>query len=386
MAGSPGFDQNALRRVLDAIRVDVEERAYDGAVVIVAREGEVALREAIGFANRDTARAMDEDNVFCLFSISKALTATTVLQRVERGEIRLNTPVAEILPEFGRSGKQRVTIAQLLTHTGGMSGAFPALAPEEQGNLEKVVAACCHVPLERLPGEAVNYSPLMAHAVLAGIVQRLDGGQRPFREIMEREVLQPLGMNDTSLGMRSDLVDRAVALVGRDDTPGLFNLNDLVGLIQMTVLDPEKEAEIPAGGCVSTAGDVLRFAEALRRGGELEGRRILSPAMVHLATQNHTGTMPNNLWNYCVEMRGWPIFPAYLGMGFFLRGTGIQPTYFGTMASPATFGAMGAGSTVFWVDPERGITFVCLTTGLLEESYSCDRFQRLSDLALAAAD
>jgi CubicO group peptidase (beta-lactamase class C family) len=100
---------------LDAIRVDVEEGTYDGAVVIVAREGEVALREAIGFANRDTSRAMGEDDVFCLFSISKALTATTLLQRVERGEIRLNTPVAEILPEFGRSGKQRVTIAQLLT-------------------------------------------------------------------------------------------------------------------------------------------------------------------------------------------------------------------------------------------------------------------------------
>jgi CubicO group peptidase (beta-lactamase class C family) len=380
-----GFERSSLKQLTDVIQQDIDQEKYDGAVVIMARKGEVALREGIGFADRDGGRAMQEDNVFCLFSVTKAFTAATVLQRVERGEIRLNTPVAEIIPEFGIIGKQRVTIAQLLTHTGGMSGAFPAVELEEQGNLEKVVAACCQMPLERLPGKAVKYSRVMAHAVLAEVVHRLDGGQRSFREIIDHEVFHPLGMKDTSLGIRPDLTGRLAPPVVRDETPGLFKLEDLVGLIRMTVCDPSKKAEIPAGGCVSTADDVFRFAEAMRRGGELDGRRILSPAMVTLAAQNHTGSMPNNLLNYCVEMRDWPVFPAFLGMGFFLRGTGIHPTYFGTMASPGTFGAMGAGSTIFWIDPERDITFVCLTTGLIEESYSCDRFQRLSDLALAAA-
>ena len=67
-----------------------------------------------------------------------------------------------------------------------------------------------------------------------------------------------------------------------------------------------------------------------------------------------------------------------------MRGTGIFPTYFGTLASPSTFGAVGAGSTLFWIDPERDITLVCLTAGALEESYSMERFQRLSDLVLSA--
>ena len=100
--------------------------------------------------------------------------------------------------------------------------------------------------------------------------------------------------------------------------------------------------EIPAGGYVTTIGDFARFAEMLRNRGELEGVRVLSPAMLDLATKNHTGSMPNDIWNYAVESRGWPVFPAYLGLGFFLRGKGMHPTPFGSLASPRTFGGVGA--------------------------------------------
>jgi hypothetical protein len=84
-------------------------------------------------------------------------------------------------------------------------------------------------------------------------------------------------------------------------------------------------------------------------------------------------------------MYEWPDFPAYLGLSFFLRGDGLFPTYFGLMASPETFGSIGSGSTLFWVDPKRELTFICLTAGLLEEGHSLERFQRLSDLAIAEA-
>ena len=83
-------------------------------------------------------------------------------------------------------------------------------------------------------------------------------------------------------------------------------------------------------------------------------------------------------------MYGWPDFPAYLGLTFFLRGEGIFPTPLGVSTSPGTYAGLGAGSTLFWVDPERDLTFVCLTAGLLEEAASTMRFQRLSDMAVAA--
>jgi CubicO group peptidase (beta-lactamase class C family) len=143
-------------------------------------------------------------------------------------------------------------------------------------------------------------------------------------------------------------------------------------------------SEIPAGGYVTTIADFARFAEMLRGRGELDGARILSAAMLDLAAKNHTGRMPNDLWNFAVEARGWPVFPAYLGLGFFLRGKGTHPSAFGSLATPRTFGGIGAGSAVFFVDPERDFFYAFLSTGLLEETRSMERHQRLADLVHAA--
>ena len=375
-----GLDQERLERLTTTIKNDIAQQKYDGAVVIVARSGGVALHEAIGFAERASKRPTRLDDVFCLFSVTKTLTTAAVLQRIDRGELALTTRVADILPEFGCKGKQRVTIAQLLTHTGGMSSGFPPVAPQDTGNLAAVVAAACQQGPESIPGSGVCYGPITAHAVLAEIVRRLDGSKRSFREILAAEVFRPLQMNDTALGLPKRLAARRVPVVVRDRSEGLFPPETLESFNALLT----EECEIPAGGVVGTAADVFRFAEMLRREGELDDARVLSPAIIELATSNHTALMPNGLWNYACELHGWDQFPAYLGLSFFLRGTGLFPTYFGTMATPGTFGGVGAGSTLFWVDPERDVTFVCLTAGLLEESNSVLRFQRLSDLVHAA--
>ncbi len=233
-----------------------------------------------------------------------------------------------------------------------------------------------------MPGEAVSYAPIMAHAVLAQCVRTLEGGTMRFRDIVQRDLLDPLGMTDTALGMRRDLAARAVTPRAADLSPGLFDAEGLVGLARM-ILDPALDVEIPAGGFVSTAADIFRFAEALRLGGALDGQRVLSRPMVEFATRSHTGAMPNNLWNYAREMKDWPIFPANLGLGFWLRGHGMEPSYTGHLSNPGTYGGMGAGTTNFWVDPVRQMTMVCLTTGFLEEANSGIRFQRLSDVAIA---
>jgi CubicO group peptidase (beta-lactamase class C family) len=168
--------------------------------------------------------------------------------------------------------------------------------------------------------------------------------------------------------------------VVRDRTPGLF---EPLLLESMNFLINE-ESELPAGGGVSTAMDIFRFAEMLRRGGELDGARIISPETVKMATSNQTGDLINHLWDYAREMYGWPVFPAYLGLTFFIRGEGMFPTPLGLNTSPGSFAGLGAGSTMFWVDPERDLTFVLLTAGLLEEGRSMERHQRLSDMVVAA--
>jgi CubicO group peptidase (beta-lactamase class C family) len=371
-----------VSRLKEVIERDVESGLYDGAVTIVSIGGDVVHRETIGYADRAAGTPLKDDSVFPVFSISKAFTSATMLQCVERGDVRLNTPVCEIIPEFATKGKQRATVGQLMSHTAGLAGGFPPVAPEDQGILDTVVAAVCNTAADAVPGEETSYAPIMAHAILAECVRRLDGGNRKYRDIAESNVFGPLAMTDTCLGMRADLTARAVKPHCADDSPGLFDGDALVAVAN-DIMNPELDYEMPAAGFVSTAGDVFRFAEALRCGGELEGTRILSPATVEFASRCHTGTMVNNLWAFAREMKGWPAFPANLGLGLFIRGEGMIPTWIGHLASPSAYGAMGAGSTNFWIDPERDMTMVCLTTGFLEETNSAHRFQTLSDVAIA---
>ena len=379
-AGELGLDATRLERVAEAIGEDVGAERYDGAVVLVARHGQVALHEAVGFAERSSDRRASKDDVFHLFSVTKTFTAAAVLRRVDRGEIQLITPVAEVIPEFGVKGKQRVTIAQLLTHTGGMPVELPFVPIELLGDTPAVALAVSNQALQVKPGQIVSYSPIGAFAVLAEIVRRLDGGTRPFRQILDDELFMPLGMKSTSLSLRPDLASRRVPVVVRDRTPGIIPPEALESI---NVLQTES-FEMPGGGALGTAHDLFRWAETLRRGGELDGTRILSPALLGFALTNHTGSEPNRIFDGMCEARGWDPFPAYLGLGFFLRGAGIFPMPFGVTASSDTFGGLGAGSTMFWVDPQRDLIFVCLTSGVLEDSRNFERMQRLSDLVLAA--
>lgn len=375
-----GIDSKRLARLGNMIKTDIGREKYDGAVVGLARRGKIVMHEAFGFAERAKGRAARTDDVFHYFSVTKAPTAVTVLSRVERGELSLTTPIAEVIPEFGAVGKQRITVAHLLTHTGGMMTGSPPLPPEKLANIQAVVAFASQLPPETIPGETVSYSSTVAHCVLAEVVRRLDGGHRSFREILTEEVLDPLGMRDSWLGLRRDLAARRVPVVVRDRGDNLLPPDLIEGFNQML----DERAEMPFAGMIGTVADLLRFAEMLRCGGELNGARILSPAMVRLAATIHTGLMPNNIWNWVREKRGWPVFPANLGLSLFVRGEGIFPIHFGTLASPSTFGAIGAGSAMFWADPERELSFACLTAGLLEESRSLERFQRLSDLVFAS--
>jgi CubicO group peptidase (beta-lactamase class C family) len=116
-------------------------------------------------------------------------------------------------------------------------------------------------------------------------------------------------------------------------------------------------------------------------GGELDGVRLLSPSLVDLATTIHTGEMVDRLVEQISLAQGWTIPPANRGLGFWIRGTGIFPTYFGTLASPRTFGHAGASSIMAWADPARELVFVGLTSGLIHEHRSILRWTLFSDLA-----
>jgi CubicO group peptidase (beta-lactamase class C family) len=380
-----GFDLQRLSRLGEAVARDVDARRYDGAVLHLARGADTVLHAAVGYAERDKERRLKTDDVFFTFSIAKQFTHVLALAAVERGDLSLTTRVAEVIPEFGCRGKENVTLFHLLTHTSGLTLKLPLMDPMQIGNLDAVVAAACASMGEFMPGGRVYYSGLVGVAVIAEMLRRTEhartGAKRALRDILAQDLFQPLGMRDTALGLRADLAPRLCPVVARDRAPGVSTAEEY----EMFAAVATEQAEIPALGCVSTAADLARFAQMLRNRGTLDGVRLLSPAICDLALRIHTGTLPNEMMSYTAGSRGWKAWPANLGLGFFLRGDGLHPHPFGTLASPGTFGGLGAGSTMFWVDPARDLSFVFVSAGLItDESRNIDRLQRISDLIFAA--
>lgn len=379
----PTLDPNRLNNLLAAIEADIAADHYDGGVVLVAQGGEIALHQAIGMSDKARGRATQVDDVFHLMSITKQLTTVVTLNAIEQGKFSLNTPVAEVIPEFGCKGKQNVTVYHLLTHTSGLNTELPlGLEPGGHINLAAFVAALCNERLHRRPGSVVCYNAYGAHSLLAEMVRRLDDQQRPYRRILEEDLLRPLGMDSTSLSLRDDIAGRRVPITARFGTGGIFEPE---AFDAMNLLVTE-DAEFAAAGAMGSAKDLFRFTEMLRQGGSLDGVRILSPELLAEATRNHTGDQPNDIFDYAREMHGLADWPANIGLSFFLRGDGTFPTPMGHSTSADTICGQGAGSALFWVDRPRDLTFICLTAGIMDEMENIYRFQRLSDLVVAALD
>jgi CubicO group peptidase (beta-lactamase class C family) len=378
-----GLDGERLLHLKAVVEDDVRRGLYYGAVILVARNGVVALHEAIGCTNLKEKQPVTKDSVFSLFSTTKALTNVLVFRAVERGEFALTTKVSEIIPEFSGGQRQHITFYHLLTHSSGLPSVFTPAPRMYIDQLDEVVAAiCANVHSVEEPGKLVTYAPMAAHALMGEAVRRSDPQKRSYRQLVNDAILKPLKMKDTSVGVGKDLRARHIVPVFLDRSPidhlGHSNLGPN-GAFE------EEEAEMPWVGCISTVSDLYRFAEMLRRGGELDGARILSPAILDAATKNWTGDKPNELYKQLVAVRGWAPYPAYIGLGFEMRGEEICHHLFGTLTSPRTFGNYGAGSSLFWVDPERQMTFVCLTAGIMNGVDNIERFQRLSDIAVSAA-
>ena len=377
-----GLDADRLQHLRETIQQDITADKYFGAVVLVAHQGEIALQEAFGWSGADHARKLELDSVFSLFSLTKAFTTVLTLRAIELGQFALTTRVCEVIPEFNGPMRDRITFFHLLTHQSGL----PALWIPKPGmfidRLDEIIAAICQYvrPVDP-PGVKCHYSPLFNHALMGEAVRRTDPQQRSYRQIMQDEVLTLLGMHDTAIGQRKDLADRHIFPDFRGKPPQEHlsrHNNDPQGAFK------DETAEMPWVGGISTVPDLFRFAEMLRRGGTLNGARILSPAMIGLATQNWTGDKPNELYKAVAINHGWEPYPAYIGLGFCLRGELVCPNLFGTLPSPGTYGNYGSGSTLFWVDPETDLTFVYLSAGIMQQAPNIERFQRLSDIAASA--
>lgn len=378
-----GLNADRLQHLKTVMEEDIRQDRYCGGVIVVARNGVVGLHEAVGYANSERQRKVEKDSVFSLFSVSKSFANVLIFRAIERGQFGLATRVSEVIPEFSGAVRETITVFHLLTHQSGLPPIYTPKPDMYVDRLDEMVQAICEmVHPEAHPGEKVAYAPLAGHALMSEMVVRTDPAGRSYRQIAEDEIIKPLGLGDTSVGRRRDLKDRHLVPDFRGNAP--INHPGHSDLGAQGAFE-EEDAEMPWVGVVSTGRDMFRFAEMLRRGGELDGVRILGPAILEKARKNWTGDRPNELYKRFYVQNRWPVIPAYIGLGFPVRGTAISMHLYGTLASPETFGIHGAGTTLIWVDPERQMTFIGLCTGVMSPADNYRRWCRLSDIAHSAA-
>lgn len=290
------------------------------------------------------------DAIFLIASITKPVVGTAVLQLVERGEILLGDKVTRFIPEFGKNGKYGITIRHLLTHTSGLPDMLSNNRElrEQHAPMSKFVEEICAVKPDFAPGRAVQYQS-SGFGILGEIILRVTGRSCP--DYLRDNIFMPLGMHDTALGAPeewfagdSPKVERIAELRIPDEQQGTnWHWNTKYW----------RTLGVPWGGLLTTLGDMARFAEMLRRGGELDGVRILSTPMLQAATTNQLGGF-SELKESDRRSRAW-------GYGWRLHWPGFSPN-FGDLLSPLSYGHWGATGTVMWIDPALDVFGVVFTT------------------------
>lgn len=348
-----------LPRTLEALEEGWRQGLHRGAQLYVSRHHDTVADLALGEA-RD-GEAMTPDHLLLWLSSSKPLTAVAVAQLWESGLLELDDPVAAHLPEFAQGGKEGVTVRHLLTHTAGVRMA-PARLGWPQSGWEEIVARVCARKLEPgwVPGRKAGYHQMGTWFVLGELVRRLDG--RPYVEYLRAEVLEPLGMDDTWVGMPRE---RYRAYVDAGRLAPMYDTSNGAP----TPLGWESEDRVvppsPAGNGHGPMRQLGRFYEALLAGGRPPGgaaaSRVLSPQAVAALTARHRTGFYDHTFRHVLD---W-------GLGFILDSTrcgeGTVPYAYGTRCSSRTYGHSGARSSTGFADPEHGLVVALGTNGLAGE-------------------
>jgi CubicO group peptidase (beta-lactamase class C family) len=374
-----------LARIDRLFQTFVDENRLGGAVVLVLRDGKPAYEKAFGWADKEAGRRMTTDTVFRIASQSKAITSAAVLSLVEEGKIAINDQAARYIPAFAKTtvavageGEARVvparrpiTVRDLLTHTAGISygtNASVAAQYEAKGlgpaagygwyTADKSEPICATMetlatlPFVAQPGTEWVYG--YNTDILGCIVERASG--MPLDEFIRTRITGPLGMKDTQFFLPAAQRERLAAVYSSGPDGTIVRAPD-GARGQGHYVDGPHKSFAGGAGLLSTARDYARFLEMIRRGGELDGVRVLSPRAVELMATNQVGTLHS---------------PQGLGFGY-----GFQTTdRYGAagMESVGSFGWAGAYGTTYRIDPKARLVLVMMIQMLPNTSGIAERF------------
>ena len=366
---SVGMSSQRLARLSETLDGYAKDGRIAGGVAMVVRRGKVAYLHTYGQRDREANLPMAEDTIFRIASQSKALTSVGIMMLQEEGKLLISDPVSKYIPEFANTtvampkdgggydivkAKRQITIRDLLTHTSGISyGTGPAKDKWEAAKITgwyfadrdepiaETVKRIAALPMDAHPGEKYIYG--YSTDILGVVIERASG--QPLDQFLTKQVIEPLGMRDTSFYLPQSKAGRLAAVYSVKGTAIERAADPGVGVGQGAYLTGPRKSFSGGAGLLSTARDYARFLQMLANGGELDGKRILSRKTVELMTSDHLRAIPYN------PGQGF-------GLGFsIVKDVGA----YGSPSSVGEFGWGGAYHSSYWVDPKEQLVVVYFT-------------------------
>ena len=355
-----GVEPAAIEAIWGAVRRLYRTRTQPAISLAIRRRGELVLERAIGHAR--PGELVSPRTPFCTFSVSKAVTAVLMHLLDEQDRLRLDDPVTEYIPEFGRHGKDWVTLRHVLTHRAGI----PAVTGRDTPNLDEslalltdpkgIIEALCDEKPVFLPGRRLAYHAVTGGFILGEVVRRVTG--RGIEELLAEAVARPLGMEHLGYGVAAGR-ERVVAenrFIGYD-APFPFSrvTRKALGMslpeAAVASNDPRwVTGVVPSGNVMATADDLARFFQMLLAGGALGGHRVLEARTVRRLRVESAYLEPDLTLGLAVRY----------GQGVML---GSYPLSLFGPNTPHAFGHYGLVTIVAWADPERDLAAALLTSG-----------------------
>ena len=363
------FSTERLARIDKVFQQYVDENRIGGAVGLVLQDGKPIYERAAGWADKEAGTRMAPNTIFRIASQTKAITSVAILSLMEEGKLNITDPVSRFIPSFASSKvavgngarvdivpvKRPITIRDLLTHTAGISyGTEPTIASQYQAKglgpaagfgwftADKDEPICDTMerlgtlPFVAQPGEAWVYG--YNTDILGCIVEKASG--TPLDVFIKTRITGPLGMKDTLFFLPPDQRSRLAAVYSHGSDGKIVRAPD-GPRGQGAYVDGPRKSFAGGAGLLSTAQDYAHFLEMIRRGGAIDGVRILSPRTVALMTTNQVGALHS---------------PSGMGYGYGFETTDRYGA--NGMDSAGAFGWAGAYSSTYRVDPESHLVVV----------------------------
>ena len=378
--------------VRKAIEDNFASSGETGCSVAVVHRGRPVVDLVAGWVDADRSVEYSAENLQIVFSTTKGIAAVALAMCVERGLVNYGERVAHYWPEFASHGKDKVTVAQLVSHRAGLYTIDERLSLEEVLDDVRIARVLADTKPRWEPGTAHGYHALTYGWLVGELVRRVDG--RDIGRFVNEEIAGPLGV-ELHIGLpdrlhhrvarlmqekkKSSGAESAEAKAAREfiermlgpDTPGGQALS-LSGMWTGEGLFNRPEvlrAQIPAAGAATNARSLATMYAALQR--PMNGVRLVSDETLAAATTNQT---PPNEGDKCL------IMPTVFSMGFMMHSVFTQ------FAGPGSFGHPGFGGSVAFLQPQRDLAFAYAMNTLAANLAGDSRAQALITAAVRCAD